>query len=88
MQKSFIKSLVLAVVTGLTLTLSPSALAQIVTTGMSGTVRLARAELVAMGALVAQALQHENPPEVNAHLLDLKARIEFALDPRGASNKT
>lgn len=37
MHKSFLKPLVLAVVTALALTLSPSALAQITTSGMSGT---------------------------------------------------
>ena len=39
MHKSFLKSLVLAVVTALALTLSPSAFAQITTAGMSGTLR-------------------------------------------------
>ncbi|WP_164976068.1 TonB-dependent receptor [Oleiharenicola lentus] len=39
MQKSFLKSLVLAVITGLALTLSPSALAQLVSSGLTGTIR-------------------------------------------------
>lgn len=39
MHKSFLRSFVLAVVTALALTLSPSALAQLVTSGLTGTVR-------------------------------------------------
>lgn len=39
MQKSFIKSLVLTVVTGLALTLSPTALAQLTSSGLTGSVR-------------------------------------------------
>lgn len=39
MQKSFLKSFVIAVVTALAVTLSPNALAQLVTSGMTGTVR-------------------------------------------------
>ncbi len=39
MHKSFLRSFVLAVVTALALTLSPSALAQLVSSGMTGTVR-------------------------------------------------
>ena len=39
MHKSFLRSFVLAVVTALALTLSPSALAQLVSTGLTGTVR-------------------------------------------------
>ena len=39
MHRSFLKSLVIAVVTALTVALSPSALAQLVTAGLTGTVR-------------------------------------------------
>src|SRR5688572_23905881 len=39
MQKSFIKSLVIAGVTALTVMLSPSAVAQVVTSGITGTVK-------------------------------------------------
>ncbi|MDB6114810.1 MAG: TonB-dependent Receptor Plug Domain, partial [Lacunisphaera sp.] len=39
MHRSFLKSLVLAVVTALALTLSPTAFAQITTAGISGTLR-------------------------------------------------
>jgi hypothetical protein len=48
---------------------------------------LARAELMAIGKLVGQALDRPNTPEINAHLLDLKARIELALDPRGQGTR-
>src|SRR5258708_21091278 len=39
MHKSFLKSFVLAVVTALAVMLTPSALAQVVTSGLAGTVR-------------------------------------------------
>ena len=39
MQKSFIKSLVIAAVTALTVMLSPNAVAQVVTSGISGVVK-------------------------------------------------
>jgi hypothetical protein len=51
MQKSFIKSFVLAAVTALTVLLSPTAVAQIVSSGMTGTVRGADGKALA-GATV------------------------------------
>jgi hypothetical protein len=53
MHKSFLRSLVLAVVTALAVTLSPTALAQLVTSGLTGTVRASDGKALAGASVTA-----------------------------------
>ncbi len=48
---------------------------------------LARSELKTLGASLSASLDKTDNPEIQAHLRDLKARIDLALDPRGRPDK-